>query len=401
MDPEKDVKAEESSTSGDSSEPDAIETFETVDMADMTEAERSTWLAKGTVPDRYKPKAQAKPKDKEESTAAKAAKDKETADAKAKADTSADPDKGKETEAASETAGKDKQKPSEEKPKGEAAERRIAQLSKQIQDGLKEKKTVTADVEKAKAELAEVQKKLAEAGLPKTEKVEKASDLKRPRMKDFGTDDEYEVALDAYERQRDLLAAERSLKAVNEALEKDRTERTQAQERQRVEEANRKIEDTWKKQVRASTERHDDFADVALADDIPGLIEGDIDAVMDSFILKKEWGSEVLYYLGEHKDEAQEIHDMEPYDKVIALGKIHGDIVAKLKGTAGKDKGKEAAEEAPPITRAPKPPTDLSSKKAAPVNEVEAAIDNDDFADYRAKANAEEAAKKKAGLGRL
>lgn len=392
MDEEKDVKGEESSPSKDSVQPDAVEDFETVDMADMTEAERSTWLAKGTVPDRYLPKAQARPKDKEESAAAKAAKDKEK---------SADPDKGKETEAASETAGKDKQKPSEDKPKGEVAERRIAQLSKQIQDSLKEKKTVTADVEKAKAELAEVQKKLAEAGLPKTEKVEKASDLKRPRMKDFGTDEEYEVALDAYERQRDLLAAERSLKAVNEALDKDRKERTEAQERQRVEEANRKIEDVWKKQIKASTELHDDFAEIALADDIPGLMEGDIDAVMDSFILKKEWGSEVLYYLGAHKDEAQEIREMEPYDKVIALGKIHDEIKTKLKGTADKGKGKEAEEEKPPITRAPKPPTDLSSKKAAPTNEIEAALDNDDFNDYRAKANAEEAAQKKARSGRL
>lgn len=375
--------------------------FETVEMSDMTTKEHEKWLHTGDLPERFQPKAQREKGEKKTEAKAEPVKAKEKTEVKAEekskasakaSTTTKDTEEAEQTASGSDPEKKEKQETSTT-PINDRADKRNKQLSDQIRERANQKKTLEAEVaelEKRKAVLAD-----SAAAKPATE-AKKEPELVLPDINDFETTADYKKAMGEYLEKREKALRAETNQAIKDALKQDREARAEQAEKDKREAENTKVRDSWKKQIAASNQRHKDYADVALADDIPGLMEGDIDSIMDSFILRKAYGSEVLYELGLDHDHAAEIRDMDNYDKVIALGRLHDKIEASLKTPpAKKEEDKtEDKEDKPPVSRAPKPPMDVSGTKKAPDDEALAALEADDFRAYARTENSRELALK-------
>lgn len=207
---------------------------------------------------------------------------------------------------------------------------------------------------------------------PKEPKVE------RPKAPKWGETGHESETLEQYEsRQQDHVEA-----LVNFKMAEER----QANEKRRLEAetaaANKAVEDGWNERRKAAEAKQSDWAEVALSKELP------ISPVMDGFILDSEVGPEILYHLGSHLDEAKTIAAMSPYKAARALIAIER-LIAEPAATPEK---KFAA---PPITKAAKPATDLKATNGAPVNEVAAAVDANDFARFAELQNAKDIARRK------
>lgn len=391
-------KEVEETPEAETSTADEVELFETVTMDDMTGDERNTWLAKGTVPDRFKPKTQAKPKDTGKDPAAEAAKAKEKKEAEAKAKTSAEPPDKEGKDGSEPPEKEDKQEP--KSPQPNRAERRVQQLSAQIQAQLAEAKSLRESIAEMKRTQAELTSASPAAKTVVAEKKETGK-LKRPRMADFTQDKfddpmkSYDDAMEAYDNGRDLEAAEKQKAAVDAAIEKDRAERQKAEAQAKAERENKAIEESWRKKCDASAKRHADFADVISDDGLLKNANNVINAVADSTILELDHGAEVLYWLGLEENEAERarIMDLGPVRTAVELGKIEARIAEGLKG---KDNGKPADKKEPIVPRAPKPPTDLAAAKAVSDDPIEAALEVGDVLAYNREMNRKELAEREA-----
>lgn len=152
-------------------------------------------------------------------------------------------------------------------------------------------------------------------------------------------------------------------------------------------EAAAEIDSTFKERIGKAQEKHADYADVAFSAEVP------ITPPMDRFIRKQPSGPEVLYYLGQHVEEAQSIAQMDQDDAYFTLSKIALSL-AEPETPAPPPK-----KDAPvvPITKAAKPATDIRATSAAPVDELEAAMKAGDFARYEELANRRDVERRKRG----
>lgn len=311
-----------------------------------TTAEHTAWMEKGTIPE-SKPAASTPAKD--------------PAGAEQSAEVVS-------TESA--TAAQPNQQ--EQKGRGAArnADERKAELNAEIRDLLAQrnglraelapKKDVAADPSPAKAKLDKpAQPTWGEPG----HEGEEYKDFEARQYAHIGALARYEAA--------QLLQQER------ETAEQQRLAATTA-------EANRAIEESWNSRVEAAKSKHADFAEVAFSKDVP------ISPTMDGFVLDSDVGPEILYYLGQHVDEAKGIAAMPPYKAARALVKIESAI-----GDAAPAQPKTTPVQ--PITKAARPATDLRATQAAPVDEMKAAIEADDYTRYEQLANERDIARRKRG----
>lgn len=387
MDNDESTVIEESSPSDQNAEP----TFDTVEMPDMTEAEHASWLKSGKLPERFMPKEQKDKKGKPDSEAIAAAKAKEKAEADAKAKKEGKASKSAaqaETETASETDDtndQDSGNKDDKKPKG--AEKRKLQLSEEIADLLKQRKEAESALAEVRRQKAETENGPAPAAKPAKEETKAADGKlerpKKPLQRDFDTWDDYETARDKYFE--DVLAIERQEltkaqeRLVREAIEADRKDREKVQTQAQIQEANKKIEDSWKKRLVETQRRH--------PDDFDAVFSVKVNATADQYLLKIPEGAEVLYYLGTHKEEAEEIFGLDAYETMERLVPLRSQIIEDLK----------PKEKKPVIPRSTKPPHDVGGKNAAPSDELDGALDRDDFATYQREGNRREVAKKQSG----
>lgn len=310
-------------TAADEIEVPAIETW--------TDAQRSAWLETGEPPKPAAPAAAEKPA------------------AGEKPGTAPDSATGKQEQA---------------KPGRKTAEGRKAELTAEIQDLLRKR-----------AELrAEVDGKPGDKAAPPPEKKPSAEAPKEPKVEDFDTYEAYIKALAKFEA--DQLFAERQQqqqKATSDA---------------KVAEQNKAIEASWKQRVNEAIAQHADFADVAFGQAIP------INDTTDGFILDSPQGALILYKLGSDLELAGKIAAMTPYQTVRELVKLEAELsgsaaAAAKTGDGGSastaaDKG-GAAGTAPKkkTTTAPPPATDLRATNTSAEDEADAAIAAGDFARYK------------------
>jgi hypothetical protein len=364
-------------------EPTEGGSFEHVDL-DMTAKERAAWLDKGTVPERFNgPEEEPAPKPgKNNDTEKPAAGKKGGKSEKPAASSTSTAPKGEDAETtvpASETGeeGKASQPKQPAKP-GSGAERRIPQLSREISDLLAQRKQLRQELD----DLAKQKNGGGEtAPAPKPSPVGQAAETalpKKPNENDYKTYAEYETAKDKY--WSDLLELERTntQKAVQEsvqtAIDAYRKDSEKAAEQQRVDQYNREVTESWQKRTADAQKRHaEDFLAVA-----EGAADLPINKTMDAYILKSEYGAEILYRLGkdflEGGEIAKEIAALDAYETMERLVEIKNEIAVEMKP-------KEAPK--PVLPRVTKTPVDLGGKNAAPVDEAEAALDAEDFAKYR------------------
>ena len=307
-----------------------------------TPEQHAEWMNKGTIP-------QSNPA---ESTPAK------TPAGTAKAD---------EPAAASATA------PTQEH-KGKGADARKAELNAEIQDLLKKRAELRAEVDGKTGVTAE----------PPTAKP-KEPKLEKPKAPVFGEDGHDGENWQQFEARREAHTEALAEYKAKEVLRADREQREKERLEADTKAANQAIEESWKARLETAQAKHADFAEVAFSKDVQ------ISPVMDGFILDSDIGPEILYYFGSHVDEANAIAAMPPYKAARALAKIESGL--------GEPSGESPKPKTPvtPITKAAKPATDLRATQSAPTDERAAAIEANDVTRFIEIENAKTVAKRKRG----
>ncbi len=121
-------------------------------------------------------------------------------------------------------------------------------------------------------------------------------------------------------------------------------------------------------------------------------------SVADAFILDSTVGPEMLYYFGEHLDEAEAVGHMAPLQAARILTVLERSILHP-EGEPEKKEPKPAAIPPKPAvvkTQAARPATDLKATQPAPlVSEKDAAILAGDFTRYKKIADLEDIEKRK------
>lgn len=146
-------------------------------------------------------------------------------------------------------------------------------------------------------------------------------------------------------------------------------EREQAEARARAEfEA---IESNWTKQVEKVKAEIPDYEEVIGEADVP------ISDVLSIAMKEHPQGAELLYYMAKNPDEARRISRMRPVGAIRALDALARDL------------SDDAEPEPPKTSKAPEP---ISPVKQTPVT---GRPDKESFQEYRARRNAENAAKRR------
>lgn len=175
----------------------------------------------------------------------------------------------------------------------EAIQKRLAKESRRIE---------RIAVEKARREHAEreLERLRAERSQPPEVANEPQGEPKPEQFKDY---ESYVRALTRWEIQQSLKGAETR-------------EQTERQKREAFEKSRAMRE----KIVAPGSVKYEDFEEVALAEDVP------ISSTMAEAIMETEIPSEVAYFLGSHRDEAERISKLSAVNQIREIDKI----VAKL-----------------------------------------------------------------------
>ncbi len=182
---------------------------------------------------------------------------------------------------------------------------------------------------------------------------------------------------DTYEAYVKGLAKWTTEKGVAVALQNERAAQKQAAEQARIQESEQAMADDWKKRVAEARKKHPDFIEVALDPELP-VFKG---TITDGFVLDSEHGAEVLYYLGQHPEELEEINKLNAFAQFRALMKIEASLSEKIPVKK--------------VTSAPPPIREVGGRASAGTNEEDAAVASGDFTRFRTIANAEEISSRK------
>jgi len=131
----------------------------------------------------------------------------------------------------------------------------------------------------------------------------------RPAMEAFEDDlgnldtKKYNEALINYEDNLFAWKEESRNHREYEARQKDRMEKARV---------------NFKEQQNKVSEKHDDFHEVAFAEDVPY----DEDGVMAQQVMESEYGAEIAYYLGKHTDYALKMSKLPPEKVIKEVGKL-------------------------------------------------------------------------------
>lgn len=126
-----------------------------------------------------------------------------------------------------------------------------------------------------------------------------------PKQEDFQTTEDYRRAEARWMVQEEI-------KAIREEAE-----------RSKQIEAVKQREATWEQRQAKASEKYEDFAEVALADDLS------ISPVMAEAMKDSDMGPDVAYYLGKNPAEAERIAKLSPAAQVREIGKIEARLEVK------------------------------------------------------------------------
>ncbi|MCU0949524.1 MAG: hypothetical protein MUC68_00345 [Burkholderiaceae bacterium] len=220
----------------------------------------------------------------------------ETTQAASPQDTSAESASAAQAEAPKETAGQVEQP---EAPKAEDGDKPNP-TPKGVQKRLDELRRQAGDAQRMNERLlALMEKTLTRGEVPKVEVSGP------PKREDF---ESYEAYLEA---KADFRIAEQ-LKNLESKVEQVRQQ-----------EAVLRREQTWEQRQQQAAKKYEDFADVALADDLA------ITPVMAEAMKDSDLGPDVAYYLGKNPDEAERIAKLNPAAQVREIGKIEARLELK------------------------------------------------------------------------
>lgn len=189
---------------------------------------------------------------------------------------------------------------------------------------------------------------------------------------------------------------EQYLAEVDERLQKADQTRQQTEQQRREAEQQRILGEGLNRKFETARKKHSDFDAVALAPTVeipPG-------SVVDVFLLDSDHAGEVAYYLGQHPEILKEFYQV---TERIGGGKDMG-LATKFTNLVNPmrqhrrlleiEREVSASPEVPPALKPPAnlppPPTELSARRSAPVDDADAALARGDTASYMRIVNARE-----------
>ncbi|MFA5265688.1 MAG: hypothetical protein WC378_17855 [Opitutaceae bacterium] len=309
-------------------------------LESMTSDERHDWQLTGKVP--------ARPKTGESSTPAAPA-DKEKSEPEKQAETASAPDTDK---------------PAQEPDKGKQIEH-LSRSDRRVSELLAERRALRDKLEELKREKAtpkaveQADSAPAHASLPTIPATLKAK-----------IDALIENA-DKFERYEDLIAAivlETQQSVGPDTVKAILKQEAEAQQKAKAQE---KIADSWMQSVKAAAGKHADYQSVVDTPEMAELIP--VNSPLNALLIDSEMGGEVLYYLGQHQDEIVRLQGLAPIAQAREVFKIEQALSEKSP--------------APPVNRAPEPPTVLGTGETASADAVSEALKNKDFKAYEKAAN--------------
>lgn len=180
-----------------------------------------------------------------------------------------------------------------------------------------------------------------------------------------------------------------------------------ARQDERIAEQNRLIEQRWQNALKIANEKHEDFAKVLDIGDEEqnGKMLKNIfrnkdlktiktNGVLDAWILDSEIGAEMLYHFAKNPSEIARIQSLSAFAAARELTKIEEKLSAPPSASTKKEEKPAESSSTAQVTRAPAPAASVSGKATAPVDEVEAAVKDEDFSRFKRVANREDFAKR-------
>jgi len=311
----------------------------------MTSEQRSSWRLTGEFPTEEKKAAEPKKEDSSDKTE-KA----ESSPAQAESESPVKAEEVPESATGAESDAQDVEKTSSAKKN---ANNRVLEL-------LGETKKLNSDVQRLERELAEAKKSTAPV-----------AELKQPEKPTPDSFDSPEKYGEAYEKWQEQMAEFRD-KALTAKIKADFAK--EAQEA-KINEMRKKLQDNWSARTAAAQEKYKDFDTVALKNDklVNAIPQG---SVIDSYILNRAGGTDVLYHLGKNPADLAALLTMSPIDQAYRLAEI--ELTLEGKTTPAPKQ----------ISNAPAPLKTVDSGKQEPTDTVERAIINRDVGAYMREANA-------------
>jgi len=311
---------------------ESVATSGTDILESMTGDERKDWQATGKVPERPKevPATSAPP-----ALVAKPEPDKETA----------------ETKPASEP-GKAAQEPEREKS-ASRGDRRILEL-------LGKNKELQAEIEELRRPKAEVKAEAKPEPAPgkPASPVVISDALKAKIVALVGNASEFETYEDLVAALGVEIVQTMVPDLVKQAL-------TQQEEARQVEKVQQKVTEGWMKSVNEAAGKHSDYEVVVDSPEMAKLIP--IGSSLNSIIVDSELGGEILYHLGNHKDELKRISELPLIAQFREIFKLENSL---------------SGSPAPTETEVPPPLKTLGAGEITTSNAVDAALQRKDAGAY-------------------
>jgi hypothetical protein len=169
--------------------------------------------------------------------------------------------------------------------------------------------------------------------------------------------------------------------------------------------SNQVIAQEWTKRVNEARKKYADYDSVAFPVDAAGndTLNIPVGSVVDSFILESTYGTDVLYFLGQHTDELARIARLNPIAQARALLEIEQTFSKpskkekKVQQEQLEEEFEDEDEEEPEapakkVSSAPPPPREAAARGTRPLDEAKAAGARGDVAGYMRAMNAKELA---------
>lgn len=240
-------------------------------------------------------------------------------------------------------------------------------------------RNLKTELEQTKAELerlraansTEKQNGDKKAEVPPSPEKSKAPQM--PLIEKYDDLEKYNADLSSY---FDALAEFKS----TEVLTKRELERQQAEEKKRFEDSQKSIKEKFDARTAVAEKKYPDFKEKIFSSEFSSKI-GDVVA---GYVLSREKGHDVLYFLHENRPELERIQQLDPFSQAAELTLIELSLAGNGEPSAKKSAGGYNSE-------IPPPPRELGSGATPPKDAIENAVQKDDFASYKRLANQRDA----------
>lgn len=260
---------------------------------------------------------------------------------------------------------------SETKPDAEAGK----QESKRENRNEERFRTLTEHNRALKAKVEQLEAKWASGGDNGDKRTDAPSEKQAPKL-EMPLIDQYDDLGKYNSDLRDYFEKLSESKA-SEILAKKELERRQADEKKKVEDAQKSIQARFEERTKEAEKKYPDLKEKIFSDEFRSKV-GDVVA---GYVLARDLGHDVAYHLASNPDELDRIQELDPFSQAVELTKIE---LSLADGT--KDEAKPAKK-----AEIPPPPRVLGTGATPPKDAIESALQKGDFSTYKRLANQRDA----------